>query len=311
MASSAGEPYQPFFLRRQGIDTAQCLGRESDLATLHEQVEAAPSGLMLVVGMPGVGKTELLIQYMQQHRQFYAGGLALFSGERFGEELRDWFQVEFSPDRDLRHLRTLKQQVALGWKEWRRFCAKRPALVVIDDVTDYRQQVEPYLPQGLGDDAPFRIVITSRIKPGGISEDQVKELWVLAPEAAVIMLSSLAGSDRITAAHATAESLCERLGYLPLALALVGAWLQVEPERSLPEAVALLEQEGLDAPVLEPDRHSLRQTAERGLKAAFAISWQQAGQDHADGQQLARVLTLFAPVTLPWPLVAKVIQTYT
>ncbi|MEM9217439.1 MAG: tetratricopeptide repeat protein [Cyanobacteria bacterium P01_F01_bin.150] len=72
--------------------------------------------------------------------------------------------------------------------------------------------------------------------------------------------------------------------------------------------MASLEQEGLDASALERDADS-QLTAERGLKAAFAVSWQQVANS-PEAQQLARVLTLFAPVNISWMLVEAMAQTY-
>jgi tetratricopeptide (TPR) repeat protein len=205
----------------------------------------------------------------------------------------------------LRHL-DLAQQVTEAWKEWRNFCAQRPALVIVDDVTDYGQQVAPYLPPNDDTAAPFRFVFTSR---SDIPNLQTLPLPQLPSAAALQLLERLAGTARIQANVATAEAVCNRLGSLPLALTLMGSWLNVDPDRTVADLSRALDQQGLDAPALDRAPDDVL-TAERGVKAAFAISWAQLNQRSADAAQLARVLTLFAPVDLPWTLIEAVIETY-
>ena len=263
-----------------------------------------------IVGMAGVGKSELAIQYGRAHLKTYLGGVAWFSAVTFGTDLRNWLQEAIVQDQDLRHLPELTQQVTLGWKEWQNFCGDRPALVIVDDVTDYRAQVEPYLPQELDDPFPFCFLLTSRIRSVSVPPIPILAVQELELEDAVIMLGRFAGEPRIMAERDAAVSLCQRLAYLPLAIALVGCWLRVDEDRTLSDLITSLEREGLDAPALERDAHVLQLTAEKGLMAAFAVSWQQAAASYPSAQQLARVLTLFAPVDIAWALVVAVAQTY-
>jgi len=303
--------YHPNNLRDRGLNRPDFWGREADERALHDLLQGVEAGgLVAVVGMAGVGKSELAIQYGRSQRETYGGGVAWFSAVNFGEELRDWLQSEFCPDRDLRHLPKLTQQIALGWREWQNFCGSRLAIVIIDDVTDYRQQVEPYLPAAMADGLPFRILLTSRARFVSSRPIPTLELQELDPDSAVAMLMRFAGASRIEADRLTAASICQRLAYLPLAIALVGSWLSIDPDRGLNDLVSSLEREGLAAPALEHDREVVGLTAEQGLIAAFAVSWQQAGAKNSEAQQLARVLTLFAPVDIAWDLVGSVVQTY-
>ena len=287
------------------------MGREGDRQALHTLLqEVEPPSPVVVVGMAGVGKTELAIQYGRSHLADYPGGVAWFAAANFGEAVRDWMQAEFSPDRDLRHLPQLSQQVALGWKEWQSFCGNRLALVMIDNVTNYREQVEPYLPQNLSDRPPFRFLLTSRIRLSSPTPIPKLEIAELDRDSAIAVLEQFAGVERIATDCPTAEEVCQRLANLPLALALVGCWLNEDADRTLKDLLQSLEQEGLDAPALERDPETVMLTAERGLGAAFAMSWQQLARTTLEAQQLARVLTLFAPVDLSWELVAAVVRTY-
>ena len=115
------------------------VGREDDLAKLHEMLQGQASQsehlpTVLIVGMAGMGKSELARQYGKLHLDDFAGGVGIVNAAQFGEEIRDFMQLRFCEDRDLRYGRTLKAQVAEGWQAWQRFCgAARSALIVIDE----------------------------------------------------------------------------------------------------------------------------------------------------------------------------------
>jgi tetratricopeptide (TPR) repeat protein len=288
------------------------IGREDDLVKLHEMLQGqalqgAHLPTVLIVGMAGMGKSELARQYGKLHLHDFSGGVGIVNAAHFAEEIMDFMQPRFCEDRDLRYERTLKAQVAEGWQAWQKFCGvERLALIVIDDVTDYQTQVAPYLPKISGDRNPFRFVLTSRSQlRGNLAVHEIKEL---TNDAAVQVLAKWAEPNQQTVLEnpAIAKSLCDRLGCLPLALTLVGSWLSIA-ERTLAMAIAALEKEGLASAVLEPDREDIRQKAERGLKAAFAMSWKPLS---TDAQQLGRVLSLFEPINLPWELVESVVQAY-
>ncbi|WP_204139754.1 tetratricopeptide repeat protein [Halomicronema sp. CCY15110] len=279
------------------------MGREADLTRLHDELDTHRR--VNIVGMFGLGKTELALQYARAYAADYPGGVAWFGAANFGADLNQWVQAERYPEQDLRHL-DLKQQVIKAWKAWQEFCGQRPALVIVDDVTDYRQQVAPYLPPNDEVAAPFRLIFTSRSQVAHLEPFRLPQL---TPAAARQLLERLAGTKRIEAAVATAEAIGQRLGYLPLALTLVGSWLNVDPDRTVDYLQQALDDKGLDAPPLERDPDDVI-TAERGVQAAFAISWDDLQRRSTDGAQLARVLTLFAPVDLPWDLIAVVVATY-
>jgi tetratricopeptide (TPR) repeat protein len=293
------------------------VGREADLAKLHEllQKQAGQSGdlpRLLIVGMAGVGKSELARQYGKLHLNDFAGGVGIFNGLQFGEELRDFIQLRFSEDRDLRYARNLELQVAEGWQKWQEFCgAERLALIVIDDVTNYQTQVAPYLPKISGDRCPFRFVLTSRSQLHG--NLAVHEIQELKTEAAVQVLTKWAEPNQQTVLDhpELVRSLCDRLGGLPLALTLVGNWLKIT-EDDLPKAIAKLEQEGLASEVLQPiaeapEHIDVGKNIKQGLQAVMTVSWQQLSPD---AQQLGRVLSLFEPINLPWELVESVVRSY-
>jgi tetratricopeptide (TPR) repeat protein len=219
--------------------------------------------------------------------------------------LRDWFQGEFS-DRDLRTFPKLEQQLELGWREWRQICGGRSALIIIDDVTDYRAQVQPYLPPP-DQASPFQFLLTSRKVWDGISCLPLSQLEL---GAAVDLLGQGAKRQWSESERVRAEGLCGRLGCLPLAIVLVGSWIGLEPERDLELAIEALTSRGLQSPAMEPNALSVNIVAERGVNAAFRLSWDQLAEANPEAQMLARVLVLFAPMDLDWQWVEAVILAY-
>ncbi len=284
------------------------VGRDRDLEKLHELLQAQDRqpAIALVTGMAGVGKSELAVQFAKKYEADFLGGVGYFAAADFGLEVRDFMQRAFVDDRDLRYSNKLEAQVAEGWKAWQYFCGEsRSALIVIDDVTDYQKEVAPYLPKSWGDRCPFQFVLTSRSHLRGNLE--ILEIGELDLDAAVSLFQSWTKQNPSAIANPLmVRKLCERLGCLPLALTLAGSWLSVT-ERTLEMLIKALEREGLSTAALEPDGRDIRQTAKQGLKSILTVSWQSLSPS---GQQLARVLSLFAFADLPWQLVTDVIAIY-
>ncbi|MFM6788345.1 MAG: tetratricopeptide repeat protein, partial [Microcystis panniformis] len=80
--------------------------------------------------------------------------------------------------------------------------------------------------------------------------------------------------NRIDTQIEAAKLLCQDLGYLPLALELVARLLVRRQDWKISKIRDKLAENGLDEPILDknPKFHG-EMTAERGLKAAFNLSW--------------------------------------
>lgn len=170
-------------------------------------------------------------------------------------------------------------------------------LLVFDDVTDYRTQVKAILPN----DSRFRVLVTTREKIQGIDR---LDLTVLAPADALALLKSIVGEVRIAAEAATAAAICEWLGFLPLGIELVGYYLQRKSSLSLATMLERLNEKRLASKALMDVPATL--TAERGVAAAFELSWEAIGAQEWGGsaQELAMRLSLFAAAPIPWGLMA-------
>jgi tetratricopeptide (TPR) repeat protein len=286
----------------------QVFGREQELERLHQLLTPPASSLKLrlikggeqqnkltiaaIVGMGGVGKTELAMRYAWQHLQGLgdgAGGVCWVDGRDgdIGIQLVNFARslLNLNPPEDW----DLPTQLKYCWRNWQ----SGEWLIVIDDVTNYRQQVKPYLPP---ESSQFNVLLTTREEFGRPVEHL--SLDKLQPEAALDLLTSLVGVQRIQQESDIAEQLCQWLDYLPLGLELVGRYLERDPDLSLKAMLSLLEKKRLrHRSVLEADS---TMTAKLGVADAFELSWERLDEN---AQFLGCLLSLFASADIPWDLV--------
>ena len=337
---TGGEP--PNNLGSRGIDNPeQFVGREEAIADLHEKLQGAQRvAIAGVAGMGGVGKTELAVQYGRRFlRTEYGGGVIWLSGAQGFTDLLSFAQGVLFPDQKLAEIGDEAAIVQFIWNHWPPASVSpltkgglrgdpsesTPAtnsdveagdgmdppsvppfvrgeengrvLVIFDDVTDYEAQVVPVLPSN--NDPRFRVVVTTRQKLEGIKR---LDLDVLLPGDAIALLGAIAGEDRVAAERETAAAICEWLGFLPLAVELVGYFLKKKAGLSLAEMLARLQGKRAESKALNPKRLPEGLTARRGVLDAFELSWQELG---AEAQELAMRLSLFAPATIPWALMEE------
>src|SRR4028118_34116 len=105
---------------------------------------------------------------------------------------------------------------------------------------------------------------------------------------------------KLTPMHSCAPLLCEWLGYLPLGLELVGRYLAEDPDLSLAEMLERLKAQRLQDEAIDLDEQQMQNTfstAQRGVRAAFELSWQEL---EPVTQRVAQLLSLFAPTVFLW-----------
>jgi Flp pilus assembly protein TadD len=291
----------PFKLpqRREG----RPFGREEELEKLHELLQSGKN-VCVVSGMGGIGKTRLVREYANRPEctSLFTGGVYYIDvrdRENMAGEIIALTKWRFKADLPA-NLSTL-QMVKACWQQWK--YQTENVLLIFDDISSLNKDIESYLPPK--DLVSLRVLMTSRETPDKRIAEKL-ELQVLSEAAAVDLLASIIGQERIDAEPKEAKLLCYELGYLPLALELVGYYLDDEDYQDL-SLLAMGDKlrEKVKHPSLSPEQVPGGIQAKRGLQAAFDLSWEEL---KPEAQYLACVLAAFAPSPIRWDLVIKIYQ---
>jgi len=277
------------------------VGREKELTQLKAMLDSGENvAISAIAGIGGVGKTELATQYARRNWEEYKA--IPWIVETIGDirpNLFSYFlKLGISVPEPLVG-RPVGEQIQACWRQYLADVAVKDdekILVVFDDISNL-EAVKDAIPPFY----PFRVLITTRMRNLDPNLVATLPLDVLEPAAALALLKSLLGENDRRIANQTkiAEQLCKWLEYLPLALELVGAYLANDPDLSLADCFEQLQRLGLDDDALQRSQITLN-SAERGVKAAFDLTWQKLA---ANSRETALLLSLFASRGIVWEVV--------
>ena len=300
----------PFQLKRN--PNRYFVGREKALNQLEKQlIEDSKVAISAVVGMGGIGKTELALQYATDANKKgkYPGGICWIDvrGKDVADEILDFANgyLNFVPPDNL----SLDKKVEICWNLW--FQAfPETKLVIFDDVVAY-EQIKDFLPPQI---ASLQVIITTRLRLDALNIASLT-LKVLEEEDSLLLLASYIGSERLTSELDDAKALCQWVGNLPLGLTLVGRYLREFPEDSLAKLLERLQETGLDQAAMHEvgipigngkttaDLREGERYLYEGVYAVFNLNWESLRQP---GKQLGAILSLFNAPAYTWSLVEKV-----
>ncbi|MEM9807734.1 MAG: NB-ARC domain-containing protein, partial [Cyanobacteria bacterium P01_D01_bin.56] len=279
----------PSNLQERGSRTF--VGRDETLENLHAKLQTSQTlAITALQGMGGIGKTEMAVQYAQQYKEQYPSGVCWLSarGAEVGTQLVN-FAVSVlglpQPEGEL------KDQVQSVWNRWPQQEDGDRVLLVYDDVADYGEIAE-LMPAA----ERFQVLLTTRLQNLAAGVEDFR-LELLSEEASLELLRKIVGPPRIDAELAIAKALCERVGYLPLGLELLGYFLKNKPSMSLAKLEQRLEKNRIHAKAFQAAHPGM--TAKLGVYEAFELSWTELSEA---GQGIALWLSLFGLAPIPWTL---------
>ncbi|SCF28791.1 DNA-binding transcriptional activator of the SARP family [Micromonospora matsumotoense] len=180
----------------------------------------ANAGVLVLTGLPGVGKTALARRVASLvQSDFPAGQLLIGMRDADGHPLR-------------------VAELAGQLERWPRADPTRRGLLILDDVADVQQALAS-APLWTPGDA---VLLTSQFGLGGVVArfgGWIERVSGLSAAEATALLGALIGAERVDAEPAAATALAELCGHLPLALRIAAARLLTRTT-SLAESVTWL-----------------------------------------------------------------------
>ncbi|MEQ4305761.1 tetratricopeptide repeat protein [Plantactinospora sp. B6F1] len=253
--------------RQLPADIPDFTGHRPVLAELDAAARTPAAGGRVVVvnGMPGVGKTTLVLHWAHRHRDRFPDGQLYLNADAYGPTLP--VSPEDALGRFLRALGVPADRVPTGGEQRRerftQLLAGRQMLIILDNVRN-SDQVRPLLPAAEG----CVTVVTSRNRLMSLTIRQgIRSITVppLPDDDRRTLLSRVIGTDRAGGEPGPVETLAQFSDGLPLALRIMGEQITARPRASIADLVDELWGRLLDFP--EDDEEDVR------LSTVFAWSY--------------------------------------
>ncbi|MFG1945429.1 BTAD domain-containing putative transcriptional regulator [Nonomuraea sp. NPDC048826] len=222
-------------------DLADFTGRDRQLDQIGDRLtgRTSPTSLPMVMisGMPGVGKTSLAAHAAHLLAERFPDGQLYVDLHGAGAHPA---QPEDVLARLLRvlgvHPESLPESLDERTAVFRALLSGKRILLILDNARDV-EQIRPLLPGHLDSG----VIVTSRsrlAKPYGMHH---LVLDVMDRQEAVDLLTVIMGESAVVADHAAVGKLAEVCGYLPLALRVAGERMVLRPHQRVAQLVGALE----------------------------------------------------------------------
>ena len=298
--------------------TSRFVGRHQELSRLGEVLASSSTiGVVTAVrGLGGIGKTELVRHYGNQHRGHYAGGIWQIPAEGAREMLP--LLARLAPD--LPGL--LLPEEASGnpeltgrhvLMELRRRTADGHVLLILDNVSEPALLTDPQvgvLPQ----DSDMHVAVTTRLGTedfAGSSRLKQIHLQGLSIRESVSLLQAFQPSSsgghradfRSEDDRAAAEELAELLDGFTLAVEQAGVYLSTHPEDTVRDYLNHLRSQNLTASdaMLDDDSKTRIEHREKLLSVILDQSLTDLEHTLPGSLQVLRLAAAMPPDTIPWP----------
>ena len=309
--------------------TSRFVGRRQALIQLSEAL-ASPSSTgaaVVVQGLGGTGKTELVRHYGHLHREFYAAGIWQIPSEgakemlpllaRLAPELPD-FRVPEEARNDL-------ELVGCYVLAELRGCTVngKHVLLVLDDVSDPALLTNKQL-SVLPEDSDLHVVITTRLGPEDFSgSPRLKQihLHTLSIGESVSLLQALqtdrdgehTSDFRSEDDRAAARELAELLDGFTLAVEQAGVYLFTHPEITVRDYLTYLHSQNLTVAddTLTDAEKSLIAHSEKLTSVTLDQSLTDLENTLPGALQVLQLAAAMPPDTIPWPWLEELTQTIT
>jgi DNA-binding SARP family transcriptional activator len=211
--------------------TTHFCGRDEEISELSRFIREAPPGITPVIsirGPAGIGKSALAIEAAHRLADRYPDG-QLYARFRPGHQDKAELVPEQIAGCFLGALGVPSGSVPDGHggtsARLRSALARQKVLILLDDVTA-ALDVTPLIPAGPG----CVVLTTSRGLVPGLQASASIRLGPLRTDAAIALISRMAGRKEVTADLAAAVKIAMLCGYHPLALRIAGLRLDALPE---------------------------------------------------------------------------------
>jgi tetratricopeptide (TPR) repeat protein len=159
----------PLIKRQLPSSVGKLIGRETELQTLHEWLQASAHNcaprLLTITGIGGVGKTHLALAFIHEIADYTNEDIAFVSLENVDDVAKF----------ELLLLRALNEDVSIMYANIIETLQNYKIIILLDHIDQIRSEILKILSNILSKNRHIRIIVTARV-PLGLSEEQVISL---------------------------------------------------------------------------------------------------------------------------------------